>query len=83
MAAVTRIDLDEDGVPESVYVKLTVTEAAFIAKFSGGTDRQAEEIMPGGGAMAAAELYSALVGSMFNRFWDNGVDGWRLGDIPS
>lgn len=70
---VKRIDLDDDQMPESVTVELTRDEALFIALLTGGqTGPAAEDVLPGGPALSEA-VYYGLSGSVFTRFYDDGV----------
>lgn len=74
MASVKQIDLDNDGSPEFITVRLCVEEAAYIAKIVGRhSDVTANDVMDNGAAANGA-LYNALTGEFFNRFWDGGVD---------
>lgn len=69
----TNIHLDGDGKPDVVTVEMTRREAQFIAVVTGQMNpQQAEETLQGSGD-ASLEIYSALAGSVFNRFWEDGV----------
>jgi hypothetical protein len=73
LVKITRIDL-EDGRPVRITAELTVEEAAQIAKWTGS-------LSPVTGMTGeTSELYGALTGSVFNRFWDDGVDGYLRGE---
>ncbi|GGW76786.1 hypothetical protein [Streptomyces griseoloalbus] len=72
---VKRIDLDEEEMPERVLVELSHDEAAYLALLIGkqnSTDMN--EVMPGGTSQGGA-IYDGLTGSLFNRFYEDGVDG--------
>lgn len=76
MAQIKSVELDSDEEIEFVTVRLTVAEAAFIAKFTGRQNGiTANEVMPGGD-QASANLYGAMVGGVFNRWYDGGVEEW-------
>jgi hypothetical protein len=64
----------ENSLPVRIVVELTVEEAAQIAKWTGS-------LSPVTGMTGeTSELYGALTGSVFNRFWDDGVDGYLRGE---
>lgn len=66
-----RFDADEN--PSAVIAELTIEEAAFIAKFTGGlTGEQTDEVMRGS-QRAKSDIYRCLTGSVFNAYWDDGV----------
>jgi hypothetical protein len=68
------IHLDDKERPSSVVAEMTIEEAAQIAKWAGS-------LSPDTGMTGeTSELYGSLVGSVFNRFWSDGVDGYRRGD---
>lgn len=68
------IDIGDDENPQSVTVTMTTREAAFIAKaFGKYSPKTAGEFLPGFDQVPGA-VYACLVGDLFNRFWDNGVD---------
>lgn len=62
---IKKIILNADDMPKTVVAHLTVREAAWIAERAGRTT--ADEIAEG--------LYEGMAGSLFNRYWDCGVDG--------
>ena len=77
MASIKSIEFDDDDELEFVTVRMSAEEAAFIAKFTGRqSDATAEEVMSGG-RPACNHLYAALVGKVFNRLYDGGVDDWH------
>lgn len=64
---------DEIGaIPETVSVTMSIEEAAWIAKLAGKTR--------GGGVCSS--IYSALVGDVFDRYWEEGVAEIRGVEIP-
>jgi hypothetical protein len=65
---VLRIDLDEQELPATVQVEMTLAEAVLITKHVGN-------LLPA--TSTSNGLWEALTGSLFNRFWDEGVDGVR------
>lgn len=68
------ITLDDNAVPETVTAQLDRKEMQLIAKWAGTQSPAAtEEFLPGH-AGASSAIYDALVGDVFNRFWDDGVD---------
>ena len=71
---VKRIDLDGEEQPESVTVEPTHDEAVFLAVLLGRMNgTQEEEVMPGGSTLGS-QVYWALAGGVFNRFYENGVE---------
>ncbi len=76
MAVIKSIEFDDAEELESVTVKLTAKEAAFIAIFAGRQNGEtANQLMPGGDE-ASSHLYQAFVGGVFNRLYDDGVNDW-------
>lgn len=72
---VKRIDLNDDEMPELVVVELTHDEAAYLALLIGKQNsNDMNEVMPGG-AVHGGAVYDGLTGSLFNRFYEDGVDG--------
>lgn len=60
--------LDDNEMPAKVAVTMTVDEAAtIVAQFGKLADP------------AVGDIYRCLA-SVFNRFWENGVDGYLAGD---
>jgi hypothetical protein len=76
---VKQINLNDDGQPEEIVVRLTRDEAAYLAlltaKQSGHTS---EEIMAGGHGLNC-EVYATLTGEFFNRYYEDGVHGFASG----
>lgn len=76
MGQVRLIEMDDDGQPEWVTIRLSNEEAAFIAKFTGKQSGDtANEVMKGG-AVANRALFETFTGEVFNRYFDGGVDEW-------
>lgn len=73
---IKRVDFDEDENPSMVTVKMTVDEAAIIARVFGGFNDYAYDATGDRSRWrrAGSEVYSALVGGFFNRFWEDGVN---------
>jgi hypothetical protein len=64
--------------PETITVTMTLDEAAFITKATGKLNYDAANaILPGSGPVVS-EIWNCLV-SVFNRHWDDGVDGYLSG----
>jgi hypothetical protein len=56
-------------------VELTEREAALIARMIGPTNhRQRDEIQSDGGEVGS-DIWDALTGEVFNRFYEAGIDG--------
>lgn len=72
---VKQINLDDDGQPEEIVVRLTRNEAAYLALLTGKqSGHTSAEIMPGGDGLNS-EVYEALTGEFFNRYYEDGVQG--------
>lgn len=71
---IRQIALDEEENPESVTVQMSLPEAAFIAKIIGVTNGADRDKMVRNGAKLGSEVYDALTGSLFNRFYHGGVE---------
>lgn len=70
---VKRIDLDDGEMPERVLVELSHDEAMLTAALLGRLDTaELNEVLPGGAALGA-DIYDGLAGSLFNRFYGDGV----------
>ena len=70
---IRQINLDDDGLPEQVTAELTRDEALYIATLLGKQNGiTANEVMGGGDAINH-EVYDALAGDLFNRYWEDGV----------
>ncbi|MBT2467872.1 hypothetical protein J7E97_08285 [Streptomyces sp. ISL-66] len=71
---VKRIDLDDDEMPERILVELSHDEAVYLAVLLGKqspSDREA--ILRGGGSLGGG-VYNGLVGTVFNTFYEDGVN---------
>jgi hypothetical protein len=74
---VQTIRLDEDENPDMVVVEMSSDEAAFIARLCGSlsprdiTTFLAEDPR---WFRANEDIYESLAGSVFNRFYDDGLD---------
>lgn len=67
------IALDDDELPATITVEMTVDEAGLLAAHLGNTrpkDRNDE--IAGFGAVGS-DIYEALAGSIFNRYYEDGV----------
>lgn len=70
----------KNGNPSVVTVEMTIKEAAFLAKTLGKQNGlMKQEIYPGY-EDEEHTAYDCLVGDVFNRYWDSGVDGYVRGD---
>lgn len=71
---VKQINLDDEGLPENIVVRVSRAEAAYIALLVGRqTGETSGAVMPGGAALNSS-VYEALAGDVFNRFYENGVE---------
>ena len=71
----------EDGRPTTVTVEMSIAEAAAIAKVFGGFSYTTfTEKVPQLTNGEHSEVYDCLVGEIFNRYWDDGVEGFLNGD---
>lgn len=72
------IELGADQ-PVRITAEMTMDEAAYLARITGKqNDLTSAEIMAGGSG-ANSEIYGCLTGDLFNRFYDDGVDGYLRG----
>ncbi|MBM9507978.1 hypothetical protein [Actinacidiphila acididurans] len=72
---VKQITLDDEEMPERVLLDCSHDEAVLIAALLGRQDAgDLAAVVPHGGRLGA-EVYDALAGSVFNRFYDDGVAG--------
>lgn len=77
---VNQINLEE-GDPSNVVVSMTTREAALITKVLGRLSMTtAKEMGLGDYSSEHSETYACLTGDFFNRFWDDGVDGFIRGE---
>lgn len=68
---IRNISLDEDQMPDTITVDMDISEAIQIAQWAGKTASPTHEM---------ATIHGGLCGYVFNRFWDDGVDGAARGD---
>lgn len=71
------IRLDEEENPDLIVMEMTAVEAAFIARLTGSLSPR--DVIDALGEdpcwfNASAEVYNALTGSVFNRFYDDGIN---------
>lgn len=74
---VQTIRLDADENPDMIVVEMSADEAAFLARLAGSLSPHDVINALGDDPRwfnASAEVYHALAGSVFNRFYDNGID---------
>lgn len=65
----------ENNRPATVTVELSLDEAGTVADRMGrATDYETVRA-----AEVGTDLYEGLTGGLFNRFWDDGLNGWRHG----
>jgi hypothetical protein len=62
---------EEGAIPSVITVSMTLAEAVAITKVFGSFN-DAERKKRG---IPETEIYSALCGDVFNRYWEDGVDG--------
>lgn len=68
---------EEGAIPSEITVTMTRDEAAAIARVFGGfTDN---DLFVRG--LPKTEIYDALTGDVFNRYWEAGLDGVRFGKV--
>jgi hypothetical protein len=73
---VRALTLDDDSMPTTVTVEMTIQEAALFARMTGSLS--AVTITTALGASWAEvneDVYEGLAHGVFNRYWDDGVDG--------
>lgn len=74
---IVNIELDSSELPATVTVVMSAAEAAFIAVACGAyTDRTADSAAPEFSHIEPRphhSVYDALVGAVFNRFYDDGI----------
>lgn len=70
---VRSIEFDDDEDPEFVTVRMPIQQAAYLATITGKQSSITANEFMRGGAEANTEVYNALVGSVFNRYFDGGV----------
>lgn len=79
MMITQRIDF-QYGSPDAITVTMSVAEAAFITTLLGRMNDLEQDNVIAGGAHAGRGIYDCLTGDLFNRYWDDGVDGYLSGD---
>lgn len=67
------ITLDEDELPVMITVEMTVDEAGLLAAHLGNTRPKDREAQLAGFGVVGSDIYEALVGSVFNRYYEDGV----------
>ena len=70
------IEYDDSENPSVVTVDMTIQDAAFVAKITGGMSANAANAVIRDGALSASSIYDCLVGLVFNPYWDEGIDGY-------
>lgn len=68
------LHFDEAANPDRITVEMTRDEGLLVAKVLGtmtGTDQNA--VMSGGDGIGT-DIYACLVGDVFNRYWEDGVN---------
>lgn len=69
--------------PKTVTITMTIDEAGSIAKVFGEfSPLKFGEKFPHIDPSISGEIYDCLTGDVFNRFWDDGVNGWMRGEEP-
>lgn len=71
---VRNIALGEDEMPTAIEVVMSTREAAFIARVLGAMTGTAQSEVQSDGSTVGSDIYDALVGGVFNRFWEDGVN---------
>lgn len=76
---IKRIDLDATEMPAVITVEMTVGEAIALARLTGklSPDTARERGLVWDDTVAT---YDALIGSVFNRYWEDGIDGASRGN---
>ena len=70
---VTNIGLDGEELPETITVELSRDEAIVLGKITGKYSFSEAQANFGERAACTGDIYDALVGVVFNRFWDDGI----------
>lgn len=79
---VKKIKLNDKGHPKKVTVEMTVDEAGIVAVMLGKLSwQQVHDVAPGRES-DSSEVYDCLTGEFFNKYWDDGVNGWLRGVKP-
>lgn len=61
--------------PCKVTIELTIHEAAYLAKLVGCLPTDKLEGVVAGCEEISHEIYQCLTGDLFNRYWDEGING--------
>jgi hypothetical protein len=69
------ITLDDNHYPSEAAVILTRAEMEFMVRTTGRHNHETANAVVEEGYKASHSIYQTLSGHLFNRFWDNGVDG--------
>ena len=64
--------------PVHLSVTMSIKEAAFLVKIFGGMNSHQSNAVIQGGDVMGDEIWSCLV-NVFNRHWDDGIDGYLAG----
>jgi hypothetical protein len=73
---VQALKLDDDLLPTTVTVEMTIQEAALFARMTGSLSPATVTTALGASwAEVNEEVYEGLAHGVFNRYWDDGVDG--------
>lgn len=68
------VELDDNEMPDRITFEMSRQEAQWIAHICGKhSPATADDSLPGY-ADINSEIYDALTGGLFNRFWDGGVE---------
>lgn len=70
---VRSIELDDDGMPDTVTVVMTAREAAVMMTMIGKTSINDRMALFDGADQAAKDIHSALTADVANRFYDDGI----------
>jgi len=63
---ITFTQAEEGAIPKEITVTMTLAEAVWIAKAAGKQPC---------GNQPTKDIWDALIGDVFNRYWDEGIDG--------
>lgn len=67
------LDLDDNGMPARIGAELTLAEAVYVARLTGGHSQlTADKVMPGGGHLNG-RVYATLSCDVLNRYFDDGM----------
>ena len=70
----------KNGKPTHVKVELTIREAGYLAILTGQHSDYSANACWSNHAGENYDIYSELTDKFFNRFWEDGVNGWDRGD---